>query len=142
MWETLVAIFLAYSTSGITSGKKVRCVVKMAAILKMPTYYAQVQLDTRFEKIITKYAKIVFLVVMTLSMTSQGDLKVTPVFPYKWKMNIFRDHWKTNNDIIIKFGVHRYHIIVNMSLWINELMWNISLMTSSYTKICHNFELQ
>ena len=78
-----MAIFLAYSTSGITSGKKVRSVVKMAAILKMPTYYAQVQLDTRFEKIITKYAKIVFLVVMTLSMTSQGDLKVTPVFPYK-----------------------------------------------------------
>ena len=41
------------------------------------------------------------------------------VFPYKWKMNIFRDHWKTNNDIIIKFGFHRNHIIANMFLWIS-----------------------
>ena len=52
-----MAIFLAYSNSGITSGKKVRSNVKMAAILKMPIYYAQVQFDTRYAKIIPNYAR-------------------------------------------------------------------------------------
>ena len=50
MWETLVAIFLAYSTSGVTSVKKVCSIVEMAAILKMPTYYAQVQLGYQIWK--------------------------------------------------------------------------------------------
>ena len=34
MSEMIMAIFLVYSTSGITSGKKVRRELKMAAILK------------------------------------------------------------------------------------------------------------
>ena len=35
MSEMPMAIFLVYSTSGITSGKKVCCELKMAAILKI-----------------------------------------------------------------------------------------------------------
>ena len=39
MSEMLMAIFLVYSTSGITSGKKKRVVgLKMAAILKISKY--------------------------------------------------------------------------------------------------------
>ena len=38
MSEMLMAIFLIYSTSGITSGKKVCHVLKMAAILKILKY--------------------------------------------------------------------------------------------------------
>ena len=38
MSEMLMAIFLVYSTSGITSGKKVFCELKMAAILKIFKY--------------------------------------------------------------------------------------------------------
>ena len=38
MSEMLMAIFLVYSTSGITSGKKVSCELKMAAILKILKY--------------------------------------------------------------------------------------------------------
>ena len=34
----LMAIFLVYSTSGITSGKKIRRELKMAAILKIFKY--------------------------------------------------------------------------------------------------------
>ena len=34
----LMAIFVAYSTSGVTSGKKFRHELKMAAILKIPKY--------------------------------------------------------------------------------------------------------
>ena len=38
MSETLMAIFLVHSTSGITSSKKICCKLKMAAILKMFKY--------------------------------------------------------------------------------------------------------
>ena len=38
MSEMLMAIFLVYSTSGITSGKKVSWELKMAAILKILKY--------------------------------------------------------------------------------------------------------
>ena len=92
----------------------------MAAILKMPTYYAQVQFDTRYEKSIPKYArKGIFGGDDVINVIRRWPQSSPSVFPYKWKMNIFRDHWKTNNDIIIKFGFHRNHIIVNMSLWIS-----------------------
>ena len=38
MSQMLMAIFVAYSTSGITSDKKIRRNLKMAAILKMSKY--------------------------------------------------------------------------------------------------------
>ena len=38
MSEMLMAIFLVYSPSGITSGKKVCCELKMVAIVKMLNY--------------------------------------------------------------------------------------------------------
>ena len=38
MSQILMAIFVAYSISGVTSGKKCRRELKMAAILKMSKY--------------------------------------------------------------------------------------------------------
>ena len=38
MSQMLMAIFVAYSHSGVTSGKKIRHKLKMAAILKMSKY--------------------------------------------------------------------------------------------------------
>ena len=72
-----MAIFLVYSTSGITSGKKVCCELKMAAILKKLKYQTQLQSDLPYDKNVPNYAKKVFLMVMTSSMTSQGGLKVS-----------------------------------------------------------------
>ena len=103
LWD----IILLWLTSGVTSGLTLNFDIKMAAILKMPKYYMQLQFDIRYEKIVPNYAKKVFFVVMTSSTTSQGDLKVA-MFLYKWNMNIFRDNWKTNKGIIIKLGVHMY----------------------------------
>ena len=92
----------------------------MAAILKMPTYYAQVQFDTGYEKSIPNYArKSIFGGDDVIDDVTGWPQSSPSVFPYKWKINIFRDNWKTNNKIIIKFGFHRNHIIVNMSLWIS-----------------------
>ena len=38
MSQMLMAIFVAYSNSGVISGKKFRRELKMAAILKIPKY--------------------------------------------------------------------------------------------------------
>ena len=75
MSEMLMAIFLVYSPSGITSIKKV-VGPKRAAILKILKYQTQLQFDPRYEKIVPNYAKNFFMV-MTSSMTSQGGLKVS-----------------------------------------------------------------
>ena len=77
MSEMLMAIFLVYSSSGITSGKKVCRELKMAAILKILKYLTQLQFDLRYGKIVPNYAKKSFFMVMTPSMTSQGGLKVS-----------------------------------------------------------------
>ena len=69
MSEMLMAIFLVYSTSGITSGKKVCREFKMAANLKNLKYLTQLQFDLRYEKIVPKYAKKSIFMMMTSSMT-------------------------------------------------------------------------
>ena len=48
----------------------------MAAILKKLKYQTLLQFDLSYEKIVQNYAKKVFFMVMTSSVTSQGDLKV------------------------------------------------------------------
>ena len=60
MLQMLMAIFLAYSNSGVTSNKKFRCDLKMTAILKMSKYQTQLQFDIRNEKMIVNYAKKIF----------------------------------------------------------------------------------
>ena len=79
MSEMLMAIVLVYSTSGMTSGKKVCRELKMAAILKILKYQTQLQFDLRYEKIIPNYAQKSFFMMMTSSMTSQGGLKIVPL---------------------------------------------------------------
>ena len=49
----------------------------MAAILKILKYQTQFQLDLSCEKVVPNHAKKVFFGVMTSSMMSQGDLKVS-----------------------------------------------------------------
>ena len=49
----------------------------MAAILKILKYETQLQFELRYEKIVPNNAKKSFFMVMSLSMTSQGGLKVS-----------------------------------------------------------------
>ena len=49
----------------------------MAAILKNLKYKTQLQSDLPYDKIVPNYAKKIFLIVMTSSMTSHGGLKVS-----------------------------------------------------------------
>ena len=109
MQRWLWVIFLLWLTSAITSGKKVSCNVKMAAILKMPKYYMQLQFDITYEKIVPNYArKSIFHGDDVIHDVTGWPQSRPSLFLYKWNMNIFRDNWKTNKGIIIKLGVHMY----------------------------------
>ena len=66
----------------------------MAAILK---YLTKLQFDFSFEKIIPYYAKKVFVMMMTSSMTSHGGLKVGPLYFF-----IYHFSWQLKNE-------QRYH---------------------------------
>ena len=50
MSQMLMAIFVAYSNSGITSGKTILRDLKMAAILEKVKYKTQLQFDIRNER--------------------------------------------------------------------------------------------
>ena len=111
-----MAIFLVYSTSGITSAEKVCRELRMAAILKILKYQTQLQFDLRYEKIVPNYA--------IKSIFHDGDVtddvtgwpKSRPsIFLFKWN-NIFHDNWKTSIDIIIQLPVHRYQEIMTIYL--------------------------
>ena len=89
MSEMLKAIFLVYSTSGITSGRKVCRELKTATILNILNYWTQLQFNLRYEKIVPNYAKKVFFMMMTSSMTSQGSLKVGPLYSLIYEITTF-----------------------------------------------------
>ena len=89
MSEMLMAIFLVYWTSGIISGKKNCRMLKMAAILKILKYQTQLQFELRYEKIVPNYAKKIFFMMMTSSMTSQGGLKAGPLYSFVNEITTF-----------------------------------------------------
>ena len=75
MSEMLMAIFLVYSTSGITSGKKF-VGLKMAAILKSLKYNTHLQCDPDMKRSSQIMPKKVFYG-DDASIRSQGGLKVS-----------------------------------------------------------------
>ena len=110
MSEMLMAIFPVYSTSGITSGKKVCRELKLAAILKILKYLTQLQFDFRYEKIVPNYAKKKYFHDDDVIDGVTGWPQSRPsIFIYKLNNNIFHDNLTTSKDIIIKLPVHRYH---------------------------------
>ena len=82
----LMAIFLVYSSSGITSGKNVCRELKMAAILK---YETQRQIDLRYENLVPNYAIKSIFMMMTSSMTSLGGIKVGPLYSFIYEITTF-----------------------------------------------------
>ena len=92
MSEMLMAIFLVYSTSGITSGKKVGHKLKMARKDHPKLCQKKYFHDDDVMNGVTWWPQ---------SRPS--------IFLYKWNKNIFHGNLKTSKDIIIKLPVHRYH---------------------------------
>ena len=88
-----MAIFLAYSTSGITSAEKVCCELKMAAILKILKNIKQLQFDLRYEKIVPNYAiKGIFHDDDVTDDVTWWPKSRSSIFFYKWNNNIFHEN--------------------------------------------------
>ena len=82
MLEMVMAIFLVYSTSAISYAKKVCRQLKMATILTILKYYTQLHFHMRYGKMVENYGKKSIFMMTTSSMTSQGGLKVGPLYPF------------------------------------------------------------
>ena len=83
MSEMLMAIFLVYSNSGITSDKKVSSKLKMAAFL----------FDLTYEEIVPNYAKKRYFHDNDVLNDVTGWAQSRPsIFFYKWNNNIFHDN--------------------------------------------------
>ena len=88
--DMLMAIFLVYSPSGITSGKKVCRELKMAAILKILKYKTQLQFDLRYKNIVPNYAKKKYFHDDDVIDDVTGWPQSRPsIFLYIWNNNIF-----------------------------------------------------
>ena len=89
----LMAIFLVYSTSGITSGKKVCRELKIEAIFKILKYLTQLHFDFRYEKIVPNYAKKRYFHDDDVIDDVTGWPQSRPsMFIYKWNNSIFHDN--------------------------------------------------
>ena len=135
-----MAIFVAYSNSGITSGKKILYDLKMAVILEKAKYKTQLQFDIRNEKIIPNYARKNIFIVMRSLMTSQSELKVVSLYSFiNDKITFFmitEERTKISSSNLV------YMCIIKLRICVYKPSWNASLMTSSGPKISLNFELQ
>ena len=139
MSEMLMAIFQVYSISCITSGKKVCRELKMATILKILKYQTQLQFDLRYEKIVPNYAKRIFFMMMTSSMTPQGGLKIGPLYSFINEITTFFMMTKK----LAKVSSLNFLCIGIMRLWLQlyEYVFMTSLMTSLGHKIGQFFKL-
>ena len=139
MSDMLMSISLVYSTSGMTSGKKVSRELKMAAILKNLKYWTQLQFDLRYEKIVPKYAKKCIFVVMTSSMPSQGGLKIGPLYYFINEITTF--FMVTTKRATI--SSLNFLCIGIMRLWLQlyKYIFMTSLMTSPGQRIGHILKL-
>ena len=77
----LMAIFLVYSTSGITFGKKFAATSQWRPFLNFEKLNTA-SFDLKYDNIVPNYAKKVFYMIMTSSTTSQGGLKVNPLYSF------------------------------------------------------------
>ena len=88
-----MALFLVYTTSGITFGKKVCRELKIVAILKNFKYSTQLQFDLRYEKIVPNYAKRKYIHDDDVIDDVTGWPQIRPsTFLYKLNNNIFHDN--------------------------------------------------
>ena len=132
MSEMLMAIFLVYSISGITSGKKVCRELKMAAILKIFKILNTASIWPQIWKNRPKLRQKSIFMMMTSSMTSQGGLKVGPLYSF---INEITTFFITKNRA--KIYSLNFLCIGIMSLWLQlyKYIFMTSLMTSPGNKI-------
>ena len=107
------AWLLAYSTAGITSNKSLSWLFRKCHHVKH-SFNLTFDMDRSSEM----HEKFFRGDDVIDEVTRWPQIRPS-LFPYEWKTHIFCDNWTTNEYFIIKLGVHMYHGIVNMPLWIS-----------------------
>ena len=134
-----MAIFPVYSTSGITSDKKVSRELKLAAILKKIEILNTASIWLQIWKDRPKLCKKSIVMIMTSSMASQGGLKVGPLYSFIHKITTFfmitLKQAKISSFNLLCIGI--------MSLWLQlyKYIFMTSLMTSPGNKISEILKL-
>ena len=100
MSKMLMAIFLVYSTSDITSGKKVYRELKMAAILNFLNIKRSFNLNSDMKRLSQIMPKKNFHDDDIIDDVTGWPQSWPSIFLYKWNNNIFHDNLKTSKDII------------------------------------------
>ena len=136
MSQMLMAIFIAYSNSGVTSGKKCRRDLKMAAILKCQNIKHSFNLTSEMKRSSQIMQEKIFQGDDVIDDVTGQPQSRSSIFLYEWKNNIFRDNCRTNKDNIFK--VHTYNWIVNTPLQ-TIVDWSADDVIGSSSQ---NFELQ
>ena len=109
MSEMLMAIFLVYSTSGITSGKKFVASSKWRPFWKFWNINHSFNLTSDMKRSSQIMQKKYFYNDDVIDGVTGWPQSRPSIFLYKWNNNFFHDNLKTSKDIIIKLPVHRYH---------------------------------
>ena len=110
MSEMLMAVFLVYSTPGITSCKKSLSRAQYGGHFENVEILNTASISPQIWKDRPKLCKKKYFhnddVINGVTGWSQ---RWPSIFLYKWNNNFFHDNLKTSKDIIIKLPVHRYH---------------------------------
>ena len=120
MSEMLMAIFLVYSTSGITSCKKSLSRTQKSdhfenfEILNTASIWPQIWKDRP-----RLCQKKHFHDDDAIDDVTGWPQSRPSIFLYKWNDNIFHDNQTTSKDIINKLPVHMYHQIMTIIIWIH-----------------------
>ena len=133
MSDMLMAIFLVYSTSGITSGKKSLSRAQNGGhfenfeILDTASIWLQIWKDR------PKLCQKSIFMMMTSSMTSQGGIKIRPLYSFIYEITTFFMIIKKR----AKISSLNFLCICIMRLWLQlyKYIFMTSLMTSPGHKI-------
>ena len=106
MSQMLMAIFVAYSNSSFTSGKKFRRDLKMAAILKMSKFNNSFNLILEMKRSSQIMQEKYFHGDDVIDDVTEWPHSSFSIFLYERRKYIFRDNRRMNKDIIFKLSVH------------------------------------
>ena len=110
----------------------------MVAILKILKYLTQLQSDLRYERVVPNFAKKSIFMMMTSSMTSQGGLKVGPLYSFINEITFFMITKKQ-----AKISSQNFLCICIVRLWLHlcKYIFMTSLITSPGNKVNQIFKL-
>ena len=139
MSEMLMAIFLLYSTSGIISGKKSLSRAQNGGHFENFEIFNTASIWPQIWKGRPKFSKRSIFMMMTSSMTSQGGLKVGPLYSFINEIITFfvitKKQAKISSQNFLCIGIVR--------LWLHfcKYIFMTSLITSPGHKVGQIFKL-